>query len=180
MICWLSAPPAHRGADGLHRPQAELGGRFLPGQPRLRSVPAGDDDLRHHDDLLRAGRQHGRGVPAGHRRLRSDGVVVGPDPLGLLFPHRHEALVSRQALRLQHADPVFHRSLSKSGDRVHSLSDPGGLGRALCGDQCPGLREHHPDGHRGRLSHGFSHGYSSHQRRHSALARLGHGVHHGV
>ena len=52
---------------GSDRPQAELGRRLLPGQPRLRGVPAGDDHLRHDDDLLRAGRQHrarriGRGI----------------------------------------------------------------------------------------------------------------------
>ncbi len=86
---------------------------------------------------------------------RADGLLVGPDPFGLLLPHRHEALVPRQALRLQHADPVLHRSFPKPGDRLHSLSDPGGLGRALRGDQCVGLREHHSNGHGGRLSEIF-------------------------
>ena len=47
----------------------------------------------------------------GHRRVRSDGLVVGDHPLGLLLSDRRQALALRQAVRLQHADPVFPRSL---------------------------------------------------------------------
>ena len=61
-------------------------------------------------------------------------------------------------LRLQHANPVFHRSFSKSRDRLHSLSHLGGLGRALRGDQYLGLREHNPNRHRRRVPYGFSNG----------------------